>query len=265
MKLYFVFTLFMLLCLAPATARGQQPFTTDDADVTERRKFHFQFGNEYDILARAAYPSLRQNTAVFELDYGLLRNVEIGVDAPLLFISNSRIATPRSFSGFGDLDVHVKYNFLKERENSSLPAMTVSLSAEFPTGDTRKQLGSGLTDYFINGVMQKSLTKRTTVRLNGGLLFAGNSATGEIGIRARGRIYTGGGSIVRQFTDKLDLGAEITGAVSGNFQVSSGQLQTLVGGNYLLRKNMTFDFGIIGGKFAGSPRAGVQLGVSVDF
>ena len=89
--------------------------------------------------------------------------------------------------------------------------------------------------------------------------------TGVIGIRTRGRVFTAGSLLVKQFTKKLDLGAELTGALTSNFQLSKGQLQALVGGNYALRKNLTFDFGIVAGRFAASPRLGAQLGISLDF
>lgn len=253
------------LFLIPERALAQQPFYTDNADVTDKKKLHFQLGNEYDILQRFAYPSLRQNTTVFELDYGLLDGVEIGVDGPWIAISNSRVTSPQIVAGFGDLDFHIKYNFHKEREGSRLPALTATFNVELPTGSTRKQLGSGLADFFLNGILQKSLTKKTTLRLNGGILFAGNTTTGDLGIRTRGNVFVGGASLVKQITPKLDLGAELTGAVTKNLQLSKGQLQTLIGGNYALTKKMTFDFGIVGGKFSGSPRAGLQLGLSVDF
>jgi hypothetical protein len=256
---------FALLSLLPSEGLAQQPFYTDNADVTEKGKLHFQFGNEYDLLQRASYPAKTQNTAVFELDYGLFKGVEVGVDAPLLAVHSAAGVNPRTAVGIGDLDIHLKYNFYTEHESSRLPAMTLSMSIELPTGDTSKQLGSGFTDYFLNGILQKSLTRKTTLRLNGGILFAGNTTTGEIGIRTRGRVFTAGSSLVRQFTKKLDLGAEITGAMTSNFQLSKGQLQGLFGGNYLIRKNLTFDFGIVGGRFAASPRAGVQLGISLDF
>ena len=247
-----------------STARAQQPFYTDNADVTDKKKFHLQISNEYDILQRAAYPTLRQNTSVFELDYGLWKGVEIGVDGPLIAISNSRIAIPRTVVGFGDLDFHIKYNFVKEREGSRMPALTATLNVELPTGDARKQLGSGLKDYFLNGILQKSLTRRTTLRLNGGVLFAGNTTTGEIGIKTRGRVFVGGASLVKQITPKLDLGAEVTGAVTSSLKLSRGQLQTLIGGNYAVTKKMSIDFGLVAGKFT-SPRVGAQLGVSIDF
>jgi hypothetical protein len=255
---------FFLLSI-PASAHAQQPFYTDNADVTDKKKLHFQLSNEYDVLQRAAYPSLRQNTTVFELDYGLLDGVEIGVDGPLIAISNSRVTTPKTPFGFGDLDFHIKYNFLKEREGSRLPALTATLNVELPTGNAREQIGSGLTDYFLNGILQKSVTKKTKLRLNGGILFAGNTTTGEIGIKSRGKVFVGGASLVKQITPKLDLGAELTGAVTSSLKLSRGQLQALIGGNYAVTKNMTFDFGILAGKFAASPRAGVQLGISIDF
>ena len=76
---------------------------------------------------------------------------------------------------------------------------------------------------------------------------------------------TAGGSLVRQFSPKLQLGIELTGAITKEFQLGKGQLQTLFGGNYQFKNNASFDFGLIGGKYAASPRFGVQLGLSIDF
>ena len=207
---------------------------------------------------------VRQNTTVFVLNYGLLRDVEIGVDYPLIIISNAEGTIPKTIKGFGDLNFHVKYNFLKEREGKRRPALTVSFAVEVPTGDTTKGLGSGLLDYSLNGVLQKSLTTRTTLRVNVGIVFAGNTSTGLVGIRTRGRVFTAGASLVRQFTPKLNLGVELTGAASSNRGLGAGQLQTQFGGNYQLTEKMSLDFGVLAGKF-NNPRAGVQIGVSIDF
>src|SRR6266496_1915434 len=122
-----------------------------------------------------------------------------------------------------------------------------------------------IMDFFFNGILQKSVTKKTKLRLNGGILFAGNTTTGEIGIRQRGRVFVGGASLVRQFTKKLDLGVEVTGDVANSLSLTHGQLQFMAGGNYQVTRKMSFDFGVLGGKFAASPRAGLQLGLSIDF
>lgn len=255
----------LLLALASATVHAQQPFVTDNTDTTPKRHFHFEFSNEFDLLQRSAFPNLKQNTADFELDYGLFDNLEIGIESPLLTIMNARGTAPLRTTGIGDTNVSLKYNFLKEREHSRRPALAIAFNLELPTGDTKRQLGSGLADFYTNGILQKSLTKKTTMRLNGGILFSGNTTTGVIGIKSRGTVFTAGGSLVKQFTPKLDLGIELTGALTKNLQLGKGQLQTLVGGNYLFKRNMTFDFGVVAGKYAASPRAGIQVGLSVDF
>nr|MDQ5839114.1 hypothetical protein [Acidobacteriota bacterium] len=144
---HFLLILF-LLCATPTPARAQQPFATDDADVTAKGKLHFEFSNEYDLLQRSAFPSRAQNTADAELDYGLLEGVEVGVESPLITITSAR--GPAVF-GVGDTNLSVKYNFLKEREGSRWPALAASLNVELPTGDPARQLGSGLTDVWLYG------------------------------------------------------------------------------------------------------------------
>ena len=86
-KPLFLLILALLLC---STSSAQQPFVTDDTDTTPRGRFHFEFSNEIDWLRPSSLPTLRQNTASFELGYGLLDNVEIGIEVPFLTIFNSR-------------------------------------------------------------------------------------------------------------------------------------------------------------------------------
>ena len=257
--------LLALLLLAAAAATGQQPFVTDDADVTPKGHFHFEFSNEFDLLQRSLYPTRLQNTADAELNYGLWDGVEIGIEAPVITLFNARGTDPRLPAGLGDTNLSLKYNFLEEQQGSRRPALAVAFNVELPTGSVPKGLGSGLTDFYTNAILQKSLSEQTTLRVNGGALFSGNEATGAVGIRTRGTVFTGGASVVRQFTPKLALGAEVTGAAARSLQLSKGQLQAQVGGNYALRENFTLDFGVLGGRYAASPRVGVQFGLSVDF
>ena len=262
-----IFRKLMLACsfvVVVSTASGQQPFVTDDADTTPKGHFHFEFSNEFDWLQRAAFPSIKQNTADFELDYGLFNQLEIGIESPLLTIFNSPGTNPRTVSGLGDTNLSLKYNFLKEREKSRAPALAIAFNLELPTGDTKRQLGSGLADFYMNAILQKSLTKETRLRVNGGVLFSGNETTGVVGIKTRGTVFTGGASIVKQLNTKLQLGIELTGALARNQGLGKGQLQTLFGGNYQLRNNLSLDFGVVGGTYAASPRAGIQLGISID-
>lgn len=263
--LYLLILALWFLLLPASPCRAQQPFVTDDADTTPKGRFHFEFSNEFDWLQRSSLPNIRQNTADFELDYGLLDGVEIGIESPVLGIFNASGTIPTKVWGVGDTNLSLKYNFHQEQENSRMPAMAVALNLELPTGDTKRQLGSGLADFYLNGIVQKSVSKKIKLRLNGGILFSGNETTGVVGIKSRGTVFTAGGSLVRQFSPKLQLGMELTGARTRDLQLGKGQLQTLFGGNYQFKNNISFDFAVVGGKYAASPRAGVQLGVSIDF
>lgn len=254
----------LIACLNRAPALAQQPFKTDDADVTDKEKFELQFINEFDVLQRSLFPNLRQNTANLTLNYGPIERVEIGIESPLVALFNATGASPQTAFGIGDTSIGIKYKLRKERGGSWVPAMAVSFNVEFPTGNTRRQLGSGLTDYTINTVFQKSLAAKTTLRINAGVILAGDATTGVVGTKNEGSAFTWGSSIVRQFTKRLDFGLEVTGIATGDPNINS-QLQVQVGGSYDVRKDLSIDFGLIAGRDPGSPRLGAQLGFTLVF
>jgi len=252
------------LCAVASSGRSQQPFVTDDADVTEKGKLHFEFINEFDRLPRSSLPVKYQNETRSTLEYGLMKNVEVGITGHFLTLVSEN--SPRLVSGIGDTELSVKYNFRRERSDSSLPALTITGFIQFPTGNASRSLGSGVTDYGVRGVAQKTFKKKNIFRVNGGYLFAGNTLIGVLGIsQVRGHVFTGSASYVRKINDRLQLGGELSGAVTDRFDLSEGQLQTQIGGNYQINKKTTLDFGVIAGRFAASPRFGFQLGFSRDF
>lgn len=188
------------------------------------------------------------------------------MDAPIVTIFNAQGTIPQRPLGISDTSVHLKAKLCEEKITSRIPALAASFYVRFPTGNSSSALGSGVTNYLLYGVAQKSISEKTKVRLNAGVLFAGNTVTGVLGIRtAKGKLFSGGASIVKQYTEKLKLGVELNSVVSGNFQLSRGQLQTTLGGNYNLRKNFALDFGFLLGRFPASPRVGGLIGFTVDF
>lgn len=258
----------MILLLAifshAKSAFAQLPFYTDNADVTERGKWHFEFFDEFDGLQSAQFPDLRQNTANFKFNYGLPLNLELDADAP--YLSILRAPGVESSLGAGDTDMGVKWNFRKMRDGSRSPGLSSSLYIEFPTGSVQKQLGSGLTDYWLNFIIEEPWSSRTRLIGNAGFLFAGNTSTGVVGIETkRGHVFTGGVSLQHDFSRRLTLGAEIYGGVADEPALARSQLQGLGGGQYELRKGWALTFGLIAGKYAASPRIGGQLGFAVDF
>lgn len=260
----FVASVVVVLLLDATPVRAQQPFYTDDADVTAQGRFHLEFSDQFNYLQRSARPARRQNTADFEVDYGVLNGLELGLESPLLTIVRVRRHRRRTVTGIGDTNIGLKYKFNDARPDSPWPTFAATLNVEFPTGDTARGLGSGLTDVYLNTIAQKTITERTVFRLNGGLQFVGDQTTGAIGTRQRGFVFTGGGSLIHHFTDALQLGVEATGADAPKFRLHRGQLQIQGGGNYEVWKGVTLDFGIIRGFEPASPRIAFQLGFSAD-
>ncbi len=257
----------ILACCAMWTAQfasAQLPFYTDNPDVTDPHVLHFEFFNEFDGLQSAQFPNLNQNTANFRLNYGLPYGLELDVDAP--YISIYRDGGAQTSSGLGDTDMGIKWNFRKATRNLRGPALAASLYIEFPTGDVKQELGSGLTDYWLNAIAQEPFTDKTRLTANFGYLFAGNTSTGVIGIQTtRGHVYTGGLSLLHDFTPRLTLGGEAYGGLANNSGLGKDQLQGLIGGQYTIRDGFSLAFAVLGGKYVASPRIGGQIGFAVDF
>ncbi len=262
MRVLRLLPLVCVLCICEAM-HAQLPFYTDDPAVTEAGKWHFEFFDEYDAL-QLQYPNLRQNTANFKLNYGLPHNLELDVDAPYLGIQ--RAAGNEPSDGVGDTNLGIKWNFHRESTGSRLPALGASLYIEVPTGDASQQLGSGLTDYWLNFIGQKSLSQKTRITGNLGVLFAGNTSTGVVGTQnTRGQVYTGGLSMLHDFSSKVTLGGELYGAYAENGNLGRGQLQAMAGGQFSVRDGLQLCFGLLGGKYVASPRLGAQIGFAMDF
>ena len=258
-------TLWVLLAVSwPSFLAAQQPFYTDDADVTPAGKVHIEAFDEYDWLQRGQRPHIRQNTVNMRVNWGLGKGLEVDLDSPLLTIVNDATVRPLRAFGIGDTNFGVKYNLRPEQGKS--PAVSFAMYIETPTGNPRTGLGSGLTDIWAYCILQKTLSPSLVARINGGYLFTGNTSTGVVGITtARGHVATTGASITRMLTRRLNVGAEATAAVAPNSDLQRAQLQFLAGGNYELREGLTLDIGILGGHYIASPRFGLQIGFSFDY
>jgi len=256
--------LMALVALTAAPLSAQMPFYTDNADVTNQGTLHFEIYNELDDLQSALYPDLRQNTTNFKVNYGLPRNLELDFDIPYLAIH--RAIPSQSSSGNGDSDMGIKWNFFKAPHPRRTPSLSASLYIEFPTGDERQSLGSGLTDYALNSIAQEAISDKTRVNANFGFLFAGNTSTGVLGIQTtRGHVFTAGLSLQHDFTSRLTLGGETYGAIDNNNGLGKDQFQALLGGAWALNNRTSVTFAVLGGAHIASPKIGCQFGYEIDF
>jgi hypothetical protein len=255
---------FFSLLLSAAPLHAQMPFYTDDTSVTLSKTLHVEIFDEYDGLQSSQVPDERQNTANVKLNFSPWKSLELDVDVPYLAIQ--RAPGAESSRGVGDTNLGAKWSFPRATPDSFAPTVAVSFYVEFPTGDANQELGSGLTDYWLNFILQKPLSQATRINFNLGLLFAGNTSTGAVGIQTRrGQVYTGGVSMLHDVTDRLTLGVEFYGGISDGAGQDKTQLQALLGAQYGIRDGLTLCLGILGGKYGATPQIGGQIGIAVDF
>jgi hypothetical protein len=260
----FILALVVTFLAAATPTRAQLPFYTDDPSVTPTRTIHVEFFNEIDALQSAQFPNLRQNTANIKINTGLPHNLELDFDAPYLSITRDP-RTPSS-TGAGDTNLGIKWNFRRAVENSHRPVLSASFYIEFPTGDPHNQLGSGLIDYWLNFIFQEPITPKTRLNLNLGVLFAGNTSTGAVGINTtRGQVYTSGLSVLHDINSRVTVGGEVYAGVADTDGLGRTQLQAMTGASVNLRSGLALTFGLIVGKYEASPRIGGQVGLSLDF
>jgi hypothetical protein len=263
-RFYSVMLLPLAVLFCSGSPRAQMPFYTDDSAVTEPGKFHVEVFDEIDGLQSSQLPDLRQNTANLKLNFSPVRHLEIDMDAP--YIAIYRAPGSETSRGVGDTNLGAKWNVRETSPDSRVPALAVSFYVEFPTGDARQELGSGLTDYWLNFILQEPLSNETRVNVNLGILFAGNTSTGVVGIQTRrGQVYTGGISLLHDVSPRLTLGAEVYGGISDSVGLDRTQLQAMFGAQYAVRNGVTLCLGILGGTYGSTPRIGGQLGLSIDF
>jgi hypothetical protein len=255
--------LLILLTVSAGPLTAQMPFYTDNAEVTDQGTLHFEIYNEFDGLQSAQFPDLRQNTLNFKVNYGLPHSLELDFDIP--YLSIYRASGSENTAGNGDADMGIKWNFRKS-PRPRLPAFSASLYIEFPTGDEKQNLGSGLTDYWLNSIGEEPFTDKTRLTGNFGFLFAGNTSTGVLGIQTtRGQVFTGGLSLLHDFSKRVTLGAELYGAIADTRGLGKDQLQALGGGQFNLNPRMAVTFALLGGSHIASPAIGGQVGFEIDF
>ena len=258
-----VLLVFWMLFQAEA-AFAQAPFYTDDTGVTDPGTLHIEASDEIDALQSMQYPDLRQNTANLKVNVGVPHGFEIDIDAPYILID--RDTGSSDSHGIGDTNLGLKWSTRSASDTPTTPAFAASFYVEFPTGNARQELGSGLTDYALNLIGQFPVSELTRFNVNVGILFAGNTSTGVVGIETtRGQVYVGGLSVMHDFSPHFTLGGEVYGGIADTKGLDRTQLQAMLGGQYAVRDGLVVYAGLITGTYTGSPRLGGQIGVAIDF
>jgi len=246
----------------PASAAlAQQPFRVDDAEVAPHKQWQLETNLEWDKLRASAAPYRWQAVADAEVDFGVAPRLQVSAVVPFMALARSDRFGRHTDIGLSDVSFGAKYRLTKNP--TAATSYAVSLDVELPTGSHRRGLGSSLTDVSTNVVWQHHLNSRWTLRGNAGVVFAGNTQTGLLGLRERGTMVTSGASVTTTPSPRLLLGAEVSGIWSGKESIGDSYVQWQLGGNVLLRQGLTLDLGLLGGHSDASPVVGVQIGCTL--
>jgi hypothetical protein len=184
-------------------AAAGPPFLTDDPVPTDYQNYEMY---AFATVDRIGGVSTTTDAPALEYNWGALRNIQVSVSIPYVFLStppSQTVPMPgtvpgTTVSGFGDTEFGVKYRFLQETPGR--PQVSFYPSVEFPTGNKGNGIGNGRTWYRFPVWAQKSWGKWTTY---GGGGYAVNSAPGMT------NFPFGGWLVQRDFSDYVSVGAEV--------------------------------------------------------
>jgi hypothetical protein len=187
-------TVFSLTALLASTAAlAGPPFRTDDAEPVEYHHGEFFVFSE----ATHVHGNTEGSLAGFELNYGILPEMQLSLAAPFAF--DKAAGTDTQF-GYGDTKISAKYRLIKEDENGWRPQVSIFPEIDLPTGDSDKDLGEGHTREFFPLWLQKSRGPWTSYGGGGYWINPGGENKDY---------WFFGWVLMRKVTDRMSVGGEV--------------------------------------------------------
>jgi hypothetical protein len=225
-----------------------RPLTTDDAWTVEKDRFQVETGfdvSRQDNHGREYSPSLT-------LTYGLLENLDIGLGGEYLFFHPKE---GEKENGLGDTELKLKYRPVDEKVWR--PAFAITGTLKIPTASKKRGLGSGQTDFGINTIVTKNLSKRIALHLNLGYTFIGeDKVDNELNSSLGGQFI---------LTEKLALVGEIVHVNNLNGRQGDDPLSGLIGTYYLITDKIIWDAGLEIGMSKAAPDFRLTTGITFLF
>ncbi len=237
-----------ILLLSSSIVFAARPLMTDDAGTVEKGKFQIEMGfdaTRQDNDDREISPSLT-------LSYGLLERMDLGIGGSSLFIHPREGGNEK---GLGDTEFKLKYRLLDDKD--WIPAFAIAGKLKIPTAKESKGLGSGKTDFNINTIFTKNLSKRWALNLNLGVTFIGeHGSDNEFNYSLAGQFA---------LSDKWAVVGEIFGVNNFNGHKRDDPVSGLVGIQYMLGDNFVLDAGVEIGMNKAAPDFRLTTGVTFFF
>ena len=230
------------------SAFAARPLTTDGTGTVEKGKFQLETG--FDFARQENHD--KEFSPSMTLTYGLLERMDMGIGSGYLFVHPPE---GKKENGFADTEMKVKYRLMDEKD--WLPSFAVTGKLKMPTASESKGLGSGETDFGINVIFTKNLSKRWVFHINGGYTFIGkHRVNNEFNYSVAGQFI---------ISDKWALVAEILGVNNFNGRKGDDPLSGLLGTYYLITDNIVWDAGVEMGMSKTAPDFRLTTGLTLLF
>ncbi len=170
---------------------GGPPFFTDDPEPVDYQHWEFYIASQ-DSKVPGDWSGTGPH---FELNYGIISNVQLHLIAPLAYDAPS---AGSAHYGYGDTELGAKFRFIQETE--WLPQVGVFPLLEVPSGSAKDNLGTGHLQAFVPVWAQKSWGSWTAY---GGGGYGINSFSGK------GNWGFVGGVLQKQVLTNVLIGVEV--------------------------------------------------------
>jgi hypothetical protein len=226
-----------------------RPLTVDDCPPTEKGKIVIESG-----FSSFKTPNYDRNVSeVTSLKYGILDNMDVGIDLPYL---NYTQTGTQNVSGLGDTTVKAKISVLPSEGNFA--GLSFTAGAKLTNGNANQGLGTGATDYSVNSILTKELDK-IALHLNLGYTITGQPA----GQTLRNAVNYGCAFEAPTIAGATLLG-EIYGATNPDPASDLNSLTATLGANKEIRPGLTADAGFSVGLNDAAPQNIVMVGFTTQ-
>ena len=254
------FCVFICTILFTLPAYAHRPLTTQSAYPEKVHKIKLETG-----LRFLNYPEGNDAYSIdIEANYGVINNLDIGVEIPYVFWRPSQ--SDKKADTVGDMILKSRLLFLKGREGNPI-SLTIQPFFKLPTPENNEDvlmsgLSTGETDFGFLFIATREMSQLLSAHMNMGYTFINKPSWGKE------KEYENVFSFKVAVEYSADKEIKIVGEVSGETNKDPHEddlFSILLGARYRMMEGVLLDAGFSAGISDASPDSTATVGLTMDF
>ena len=252
------FCVFICTILFTLPAYAHRPLTTQSAYPEKVHKIKLETG-----LRFLNYPEGNDAYSIdIEANYGVINNLDIGVEIPYVFWRPSQ--SDKKADTVGDMILKSRLLFLKGREGNPI-SLTIQPFFKLPAPENNEDvlmsgLSTGETDFGFLFIATREMSQLLSAHMNMGYTFINKPSWGKE--------YENVFSFKVAVEYSADKEIKIVGEVSGETNKDPKEddlFSILLGARYRMMEGVLLDAGFSAGISDASPDSTATVGLTMDF